>query len=344
MNVNSPTLEEWRRLYQVMDQVKALAPWQWMVEDQVFGVQDPESGELGFVSVMGVLGEHVAVVTLLGAGALYDFWDLHFAGPKAKPERLFEIPQLQASFEDRQQLEARDIEIIKSLGLKYRGRQSWPLFRAYTPGYLPWFLQASEARFLTHILEQVLQVAPRVREDESLLTPTKDQKDYLVRVPRKEAQGYVWEDQVIAVLPPEPEIIDLYMDMQDFEAARKLPPSRLRLEADLVLLPTPIRDAKEERPYFPYMLLVVESEGGFVVGTELLKPMPTLREMWGYVPALMVQVFLHAGAIPAEVRVNSDLMKVLLDSLGESLGFNVKKASRLRKLDLVKNMLLEHLA
>ncbi len=344
MNENSPTLEEWRRLYQVMDQVKALAPWQWMIEDQVFGVQNPESGDLGFVSVMGSLGEHVAIVVLLGAGALYDFWELHFAGPEGKPERLFEIPQLQASFEDRQQLEARDLEVIKSLGLKYRGHQTWPLFRAYVPGYLPWYLQASEARFLTHILEQVLHVAPRVRENDKLLLPTKSRNDYLVRVPHKEAQGYVWEDQMISVAPPEDEFIELYMDMQTFEAAKKLSPGRLRLETDLILVPTPIQEERGERPYFPYILLVVESDSGFVVGTELLRPEPSLSEMWGYVPGVMAQVILKLGAIPTEVRVSSDLMQALVGSLGESLGFRVKKVSRLSKLDVVKNLLIEHLA
>ena len=53
MTVESTNNNTWRRLYEAAIQVKELAPWEWMFEDEVFGVQDPETGKLGFVSVMG---------------------------------------------------------------------------------------------------------------------------------------------------------------------------------------------------------------------------------------------------------------------------------------------------
>jgi hypothetical protein len=46
-----PTLNDWRRLYQAAMSFKEIAPWEWMAETDVFGVQDPERGEIGFVSV-----------------------------------------------------------------------------------------------------------------------------------------------------------------------------------------------------------------------------------------------------------------------------------------------------
>lgn len=49
-------LNEWRRLHEAAIQVKEIAPWEFMEETDVFGVQNPETGELGFVSVMGLLG------------------------------------------------------------------------------------------------------------------------------------------------------------------------------------------------------------------------------------------------------------------------------------------------
>ncbi len=74
---NSPTLDEWRELFTVAIRVKELAPWQWMEENAVFGVRNPETGELGFVSVMGALGEHYAVALYLGPTGLYRFWEMH---------------------------------------------------------------------------------------------------------------------------------------------------------------------------------------------------------------------------------------------------------------------------
>ena len=42
MTIETPTMDSWRSLYEAAIQIKELAPWQWMFEGQVFGVQDPD--------------------------------------------------------------------------------------------------------------------------------------------------------------------------------------------------------------------------------------------------------------------------------------------------------------
>jgi hypothetical protein len=62
-----------------------------MVETDIFGVQHPATGELGFVSVMGQLGEHYTIAVYQGPEALYQFWALQHAGPDFDPEYVLEI-------------------------------------------------------------------------------------------------------------------------------------------------------------------------------------------------------------------------------------------------------------
>jgi|GEM_PF-1998218 len=38
-----PTLTEWRKLYHAAIRLKEIAPWQWMTETDIFGVQNPET-------------------------------------------------------------------------------------------------------------------------------------------------------------------------------------------------------------------------------------------------------------------------------------------------------------
>lgn len=64
----------WRRLYESAVRIKELSPWEWMTETDVFGVRSSETGELGFVSVMGMLGEHYAVSLYLGSEGITVFW------------------------------------------------------------------------------------------------------------------------------------------------------------------------------------------------------------------------------------------------------------------------------
>jgi hypothetical protein len=54
----TPDIREWRGLHQAAVRVKEISPWEWMTEADIFGVQSPETGDLGFVSVLGMLGEH----------------------------------------------------------------------------------------------------------------------------------------------------------------------------------------------------------------------------------------------------------------------------------------------
>src|SRR5262245_13791741 len=100
MSEKNPTSDEWGRLYAAAGRVKVMAPWRWMMEDNVFGVRNPERDEVGFLSVMGSGGEHFGVGLYQGAVALYDFFALSEAD-SFEAERLLEIPQIQASFEDR---------------------------------------------------------------------------------------------------------------------------------------------------------------------------------------------------------------------------------------------------
>lgn len=47
-----------------------------MDEEDIFGIRHPDSGEMGFISVMGALGERTAVGVCLGTRALAEFLEL----------------------------------------------------------------------------------------------------------------------------------------------------------------------------------------------------------------------------------------------------------------------------
>ena len=93
--------------------IKEIAPWEWLYEQDIFAVQNPETNEIGFVSVMGAVGEHYALSVYLGEKALYKFWDLEkSASDSFSHQEFFEIHQLQASFEDRNFLHSKDRGLI----------------------------------------------------------------------------------------------------------------------------------------------------------------------------------------------------------------------------------------
>jgi hypothetical protein len=336
MSENPPTLDEWRRLYQAAVRVKELAPWEWMMEEDIFGVQDPESQELGFVSVMGANGEHFAVAVYLGPQGLYGFLDLEEEGIDASPYRLFEVPQLQASFEDRDILQKEDRDVLKALGLKFRGQNAWPMFRSIRPGFYPWFLEGWEARLLTCALEQALDVTPRFEADPSLLGVPEGA--FFVRTPLKAEVGIGWEDRVVRVPPPAP--VQATVDDLTRRRLEGLSRGGQKLEVDVFMLPDACREGKG-RPFFPYCLLMVEARSGVILFHDLLQPQPSLEEMWRSVPLKVADQFAKAQTIPAEIRVCSELLFDLLKPYAGVFHFKLKRMSGLRILEPAREMLTD---
>jgi hypothetical protein len=336
----SPTEEELQKLYEVSMRLKDMAPWEWMEETDVFGVQDPETKEIGFVSIMGGAGEHFAVTVYLGAEALASFWSLQ-EEEGIVPERVLEIPQLQASFEDRSTLEKPDLDTIKRLGLKFRGKNAWPQFRSFRPGFFPWYLEGAECRFLAIALEQTLDVAPRSSRDASLLQPA-GRDEYLIRTPRRHDGSYEWGDSIMQVLPPLSRPLQIRVDIEELSGLQRPPQSKRKIEMDFFMLPSPIQEG-DSRPFFLYMLMGVESKGGLVVFHEVLKPETSLEALRASIPETLVHLLAGSGMVPGEIKVRSSLLRCLLEPLAQELSFKLKQVRTLPSLDPAKASLLQSL-
>src|SRR5262245_61780771 len=176
INDPSPSQPDWQALYPAAVAFRDLAPWEWMYDSDLFGVQNPASGEIGYCCVMGNLGEHYALGVYLGSEGLAGYRKIESGElyPPNATALLHYQRCLMASFEDREYLDRQDLSVIKALGLKFRGRSAWPLFRSYRPDYHPWFVTADEARFLSVALEQATNVARHFGEDANLLTPPRE--------------------------------------------------------------------------------------------------------------------------------------------------------------------------
>jgi len=339
MTEESPSLAEWRGLYEAAVRFRDVHPWAWMLETDLFGIENPETGEIYYASVMGNIGEHFALALYRGSQALFQFWRFQETADTAPPEALLEIPHLQASFEDRDTLHAGDRETIKTLGLKFRGRGVWPMFRSYRPAYVPWTVTTEEARCLTWGLEQALEVGLRFKDDPTLLR-SPDEESYLVRTPSRRGGALKWKDRRLRPVPFSPPLIALKMDIRALDYLRHLQHSKMNLQIDLFMFPSGVRDEKASRPFFPYNLMLVDAKSGFVLGTELLSPVPALEDAWGMVPLKIVQALAMHRMVPRRITVRSPLLHALVTPLAAELGIQLKQSDSLPALDEAKEFML----
>jgi len=328
MQNKMPSTEEYRTLYDLMGKIKEIAPWDELEEVDLFAVQNPHTEEIGFISIMGSLGEHYSIVVYRGEEGLREFWNFQESEFETELtlQRIIEMPQLQASFEDRDYLFKEDHKTIKKLGLTFRGKSAWPMFRSYQPGFMPWFINSAEAQFLIMALEQTIEVSQRADEDPAILLPD-DGNGYLLRKRTSKGGQFVWQDFVWheSALSNQ---IEFLSDMIAFEKLKSLPHKKMAVEMDVFMSHHSVME-KDGRPYYPYVLMLLETEKGLILGHKVIPPLPNLAAMWRKMPSIIADSLLKLSYLPMEIYVESEKLFSSLSHMQDYLNSSVSCIQKL---------------
>jgi hypothetical protein len=313
-----PSHEEWSALYQSAISFKEQAPWRWMDDMDIFAVENPADGQTGYCVVLGSGGREFGLAVFVGEEG-FDHYRRLESG-EVEPES-FEaasmLRSLSVTYGSRSDLDKEDLVTIRSLGLRFRGKNAWPLLRSQRPGWMPWLLNQEEARFLTVVLQQALEVSARVREDELELQNEEDEELILTRYYRETTwreewrKPRVWEPEITV---PEPS------DPQRLSELRQLAgkPSGT-WEMDIFPLPVPV-PAESGRLYFPHLALAVDRSSGMVLGLDFLGPAPgpVVKQ------ELIVRLLERGHHIPRNLRVATEDMCRIIEPVARMLGMSVR--------------------
>lgn len=332
MPENQPSIEDWKSLFEAAVRFKEVGCWNWMWDSDIFGVQNPKNGEIGYCCIMGKNREHYALDVYLGSEGLEvinQMQDQEFPGEN--PDFIFSQYCLMASFEDRKELREKDFEIIKKLGMSFRGRNAWPLFRSYLPGFFPWHLTNSEVDFLLIALQQAIDVSLRFKNNPDLLNPPDGKEEnYLVRVSKNVDGTIVWEDQWLPLPPLKFQSPAQLPNPKEAAAELKgFAPEQTLWEADSFYVPNPVRE-DGERPYFPRQILFVDHLSGMILHFQLLQPQQDY-------PKAIADEFKNAvrafKRYPKEILVSKEEMLHVLSPIASELGIKIVFAENLPEIE-----------
>jgi hypothetical protein len=328
--------EIWKNLYLAAVDFKNTRPWEWMFDDQVFGVQNPVSGEIGYCCVMGALGEVFALGVYLGSDGLEVYKQMQ-SGKIGPEEVYYQQRCLLASFEDREELDKGDLEQIKRLGLKFRGRKSWPVFRSCVPGYQPWYLTNEEAEYLTLALQQATQVARRIEEDGNLLK-SKAKNHYLVRITLKEGGSLSWQDAWLTPAPlPKIDFLSPQPDSRRLAALKKAVSKKQGIwEIDVFYSPLAVKE--QGRPYYPLMLLLVDQ----IYGLLLMVDLAPKSEYKTKFQAGFLELIEKIRFLPEEMLMEKPDVHKLFKTIATDLNLKIRLVNRLTVLPGARAELMEH--
>jgi Domain of unknown function (DUF6930) len=336
--------EVFMRLLETAAEFSQARCWEWMGDTNIFGVQNPDNGEVGYCCVMGNAGQLFGLAVYLGSQGLLSY-EMAATGVLEPDdiELLSYLRCLMVDFEDRSALRAYDLELIKSSGLKFRGRKSWPRFSSYMPGYVPWKLTTEEARFLTIAIRQALAVALRFKEDKALLDSPDPGEVFFVRVPVKESGALTWSDEWLepATLDVENYPLNGTEEVRLRRIARRisLRPGTWEIDVFLSSMIIGEKTEPEERPSFGRVFLCVDHDSYAILDSLVASPADGLA---GFRIHLIQLLETHLSA-PENLLVRRREIFDLLQPVAEKLGFGLSLTASLTAVDQAQEALMEFL-
>ena len=315
--MTEPTDEQWLELHEAFREYCQLYPWACFDDTDLVTVESPNGQENGYCVVLGSGGIERGLAVYRGDEGLAGF--LAVMSGMVDPgslDALNTTDAVSATLADREELDKEDRDVIRSLGLRYRGRGRWPIFRSYEPGYFPWRLEAEDAVLLATALRGMSSLTVAANHGDVSIDHEDDTNLFLALY-LEDGKWHARWDHISAPLPTPAAAY------QDIDRLERLANAALRSETTWELgmyyLPAPLWEDKKARPHLPVCAMLVESESGIVLTELHSQPGASDSDR----QELLVNILESMPGLPASILFNNPPLAEMMASVTGPLGINV---------------------
>ena len=324
-DISFPT---WRRIFSLGFNFLELKPWEWMEEDMMFAVVQPENGAVGYCVILGNSHPIQGLAVYKGARGLYNYL-AHW-----KEEQKVNITDcMLLSFGDLDQFWEQEKELFEWLEIEEK--EQYPLVRDYQTGMETWPLEDEEsARLMMFAMEQSISMAIRFKSERVLQSPI-DSENYrmLFRVPYQKGAMLLWKDQWNDV-------------KEDYLSGSMARANKLFLRSNCGMLPQHAhkkwmlqvfllpnqRKPLSQRPYHPYALIVIDPAEESFIGEFMFHP-PELQDQ---LQIRIKDLLVFEGYIPGEFQIVGKQSFAWMEGIARELG--VRTTLQEKEPEILKEM------
>ncbi|WP_167751311.1 plasmid pRiA4b ORF-3 family protein [Lentibacillus salicampi] len=328
--------DKWYDVLSKAKEFQKLKPWDTLFDEHIFAVMDPVTQERLYCSVLGGAGEVFGLAVYIGDTG---YRSLMNTLTTEEPDFQSVINQrsILLSYEDREDLEKEDYALIKSYDIPFRGRKSWPSFRSNKPGLYPWFMDDDEARLMLLGLERSIEVYHEVMNGLELPDMLFDE-EMLVKVPREQNSGVVFDNQIVELEDREQELPNVTLAVSELDLKRMQKPKETlpaTIEFSLEYMEMPVQNEENERPFFPLLVLAVEQTQGLAIYHNMLTAASNPASL---IQSELLKVFESMNGIPGNIMVNHKTAHFLAPLI-DKLNLNVEVEEDLPVIRQVMDMM-----
>lgn len=258
--------EVWRQLYTYADEWVQLKPWEVLWSNDFVALEINE--KTYYCTIMGKLGDCIGVSIYEGEEGYADLCSIAHEYPDQAITQymMFEQNCLTFYMGDREEVPKGQKEIIKKLGLKYRGKGHWPYFLSFVPRFYPYEINDQQASVIVQVFKHLIPLMKAYMNHE--VAVDFDNGEILFA---HDHHGWKYE----AIQRPEEQekfyVVDLE-DQQYLNYLKELPQTQNQYIIDLAYLSGGFIDERYDRPVSSLVLLVMDLLSQEIINIYMLKP------------------------------------------------------------------------
>lgn len=343
--INSATAQ---KLFKLAGVIREAAPWNRLVEKDIFGIKDPKSGEVSVVSTIGNAGQVYAIQRYLPEEGIR-FWNDYFKNNTVPKDIYTNQRMLECEFCSMDDLPEEDIDFHSEYGPDNIFLDDVAVFRSYRPRYHPWFLEQAEAEKLIQTLELYPAFLHYIKSTggggfNPFASPFEipDIPVFHLKEGGKEDDLNAWEikKQVFPrAAEEEPSVVERdEIFLNRHQSCKQVDAS---WEIAAYILSEPIMEEGDERPCYPAVSLCIDPD-------VQIEPTVCVESPEVSLPMLMRKTFSEAvdryGYLPKVLNVATDLGVGIFQGFAKSYGITVKKCDELEAINAVAPALIQALS
>lgn len=319
------TLEEWRSLYKIAIKLKELKPWEELYDMDLITIEQLDTDESYMCSIMGKAGECYAIAAYKGVEAINDFFIM---------ANSFEVPghqliryqnNIMCNFGDRSELTTKERNLIKELGLSFRGKNNWIYFRRFERGYAPYMPNREEVIEFTGVLKHVYMA---IQELKNGIKVDFDNQKTLMRKFDMDKNKWITceEDFTIPCVEYEVPVLKDQLLLKKLERQYK---NDAVLELDTVYLNSSINDKGYDKPIIPVLLMMADASTGMVLSQNMITPD---EDLMGNMIGTVINYINQLGK-PEKIVVRDEYIGNILLDICDKIGVDIILSPKLHVID-----------
>lgn len=337
------------KLFGLAFEYKKTKLWNILWDRDIFAVKLSD-GRIGYISIMGAAGKHCALGLYIGEDGFQSFRssidvDEYLLPPLEAHEYLLKQDCLQCAFEGKDEVTEEEREDAKKYarahGIRIAGKNAYPYFAKYQPNCCPWHLETEqEQEDLCEALAAAIEMAELLKEKSPDELGFHQFHMELDEAPMLELRDGVYVLENIKLPEAKPAKWPAAKAGNDIAIANLKKAAREGLwECEIVRYLEPIQDEPDEIPFFPVILLAVESATDFILPISVV-------EDYEENPDNLLNVFMDAllmqKVCPAEIKVRDERTYAFLKAFCDRMKIAISIEKELPSLDDAERVFMEH--